>query len=150
MYSSLHIPAFPLAVLLRDDPASLTTPVALLGTSSGKSAPLLLAVNRPAARAGLAPGMSSTRALARCSRVQLLTPAPDRERDSQRELRDFAASLTPDFEETTPGTIILDLLTLPHAQTHPADWIDQTLRRATALRLPLHLSCAPTPGHFRP
>ena len=145
MFSSLHIPAFPLAVLLRDDPVSLTTPVALLGASIGKAAPLLLAVNRPAARAGLAPGMTSTRALARCPRVQLLTPDPDRERNSQLQLRDFAASLTPDFEETAPGTIILDLLTLPHAQASPADWIDQTLRRATALRLPLHLSYATTP-----
>lgn len=144
MYASLHIPAFPLAVLLRDDPVSLTAPVALLGKSTGKAAPLLLAVNRPAARNGLAPGMTSTRALARCPRVRFLTPDPNREHDFQCQLREFAASLTPDFEETAPGTIILDLLTLPHARANPAAWIDQVLRRATALRLPLHFSRAAT------
>ena len=60
-------------------------------------------------------------------------------------LRSFASSLTPDFEETAADTISLDLFSLPYAQVAPEEWIDSTLRKATALGHPLHLSLASTP-----
>jgi protein ImuB len=89
--------------------------------------------------------MTATRALARCPRLQILTPEPGLERDQQVCLRNLAASFSPDFEESAPGTILLDLLTLPHVRQAPREWIEQTLRKAASLRLPLHLALAPTP-----
>ena len=161
MYASFHIPSFPLSVLLRDDPETARGPAALVtsladspgGTSSSPQAlpksrektAVLLSVNRPAARFRLAPGLTTTRALARCPQLALLTPDPALEKERQSQLREFAASLGPDFEETAPGTFLLDLLTLPHAHSAPLDWIEQALRKATPLRLPLHLALAPTP-----
>lgn len=154
MYACLHIPSFPLAVLLRDDSETAGAPAALVSTTTDPSTslsaktdstPVLLAVNRAAARQRLAPGLTTTRALARCPQLALLPPDPLLERRHQDEFRDFTASLGPDFEETAPGTFLLDLLTLPHAHCAPLDWIEQALRKATPLRLPLHLALAPTP-----
>ena len=177
MYACLHIPSFPLAVLLRDDPdlsrrsaaktGAAGAPAALVSTVTdpasktestrlprqraatmgGKtsSTPVLLAVNHAAARHRLTPGLTITRALARCPQLALLTPDPVLEHRHQAELRNFVATLGPDFEATAPGTFLLDLLTLPHAHSAPLDWIEQTLRRAAPLRLPLHLALAPTP-----
>lgn len=154
MHATLHIPQFPLAVLLRDDPEACQLPAALVST--GNRNPVLLAVNRLAARHRLAPGLTPTRALARCPRLQLFTADHSLEREHQEHLRQFAASFSPDFEHTAPGTFTLDLLTIPHARTRPADWIEHTLRQATPLRLPLHLAVASSPDlahlgalHFR-
>lgn len=149
MYSTLQIPAFPLSVLLYDDPEAAASPAALVSTTkdvtSSRHAPTLLAVNSHASRFRLTPGLTTTRALARCPQLILLPPDPALEHQQQKALRTFTSSLGPDFEETAPGTFLLDLLTLPHAQRNPLDWIEQTLRKATALRLPLHLALAPTP-----
>ena len=57
----------------------------------------------------------------------------------------FASSLTPDFELTAPHTLTLDLLSLPHAQVAPEDWLHAALHKAIVLQTPLHLSLASTP-----
>jgi len=145
MFAALHIPSFPLAVLLRDNPEAAAVPTALVGPGSARGTPLLRAVNRAAARQGVAPGLSTTRAMARCAGLEFLPPDPALERRSQNDLRRFAASLSPDFEETAPGAFLLDLLTLPHSRSDPPAWVEQALRKATVLRLPLHLALAPTP-----
>ena len=163
MYACTSIPSFPLSVLLRDDDETACTPTALVSTvpepstrstsvrlpqlSSAKTGPtpILLAVNQAASRHRITPGLSTTCALARCPQLTLLPPDLLLECQHQSALRTFAASLGPDFEETAPGTFLLDLLTLPHAHSAPLDWIEHALRNATPLRLPLHLAIAPTP-----
>ena len=153
MYSSLHIPSFPLSVLLRDSPGITAEPAALVNsetdpasrTSSTRATPLLLAVNTAASRHRIAPGLTVTRALARCPQLILLAPDPSLERLHQNAFREYVSSLGPDFEETAPGTFLLDLLSISHALTSPLAWTEQALRKATHLRLPLHLAIAPTP-----
>ena len=153
LYSSLHIPSFPLSVLLRDSPEITAEPAALVNaetdpssrTSSTRATPLLLAVNTAATRHRIAPGLTVTRALARCPQLILLAPDPSLERLHQNAFRKYVSSLGPDFEETAPGTFLLDLLSIPHALTSPLAWTEQALRKATRLRLPLHLAIAPTP-----
>ena len=153
MYASFQVPFFPLAVLLRDtlpeasDPTALVNPAAdpSSGKESSHSIPVILAVNHAASQYQIIPGLTATRALARCPQLALLTPDPDAERRHQDALRQYVSSLGPDFEETAPGVFILDLLALPRSPGFPLDWIEQALRRAAPLRLPLHLALAPTP-----
>lgn len=154
MYACTSIPSFPLAVLLRDcDFETACSPAALVSTTtdpssrteSARSTPLLLAVNHAASRHRITPGLTTTRALARCPQLTLLPPDPVLERQQQTALREYVSSLGPDFEETAPGTFLLDLLTLPLALSAPHHWIEQALHKATPLRLPLHLALAPTP-----
>lgn len=71
-------------------------------------------------------------------------PHPD-DPPSAAALRDLASSLTPDFEETTPRTLLLDLFSLPRVEADPEGWIESTLRGATIPGCPLHLSLASTP-----
>ncbi len=153
MYASFQVPFFPLAVLLRDTLPEDSGPTALVNsaadTSSGKesshSIPVILAVNHTAFLHQVIPGLTATRALARCPQLTLLTPDPDTEYRHQNALRQYISSLGPDFEETAPGVFILDLLALPRSPGFPLEWIEQALRCAAPLRLPLHLALAPTP-----
>ena len=153
MYACTHVPSFPLTILLRDDPEMSAGPAALVGTATGpfsatgqaSSAPLLLAVNPAAAHYRVTPGLTTTRALSRCPQLSLLSPDPALERLHQDALRTYISSLGPDFEETNPGTFLLDLLSLPHALTAPLHWIEQSLGKAIPLRLPIRIALAPTP-----
>ncbi|MBB06649.1 MAG: hypothetical protein CMN03_00065 [Roseibacillus sp.] len=153
MYACTHIPSFPLAVLLRDDPEMASGPAALVSTTTdssstpgqSRSTPLILAVNPAASRYRITPGLTTTRALARCPQLALLSPDPALERLHQDALLSYLSCLGPDFEETSPGTFLLDLLSLPHALKNPLGWIEQSLHKAIPLRLPLQVALAPTP-----
>ena len=153
MYACTQVPCFPLAILLRDNAGTASGPAALVDTEADPSSPngragstpLLLAVNSAAARHRVTPGLTTTRALARCPQLTLLSPDPVLERLHQEALHTHLSSLGPDFEETNPGTFLLDLLSLPQALTAPLDWIEQSLRQAIPLDLPLQLALAPTP-----
>ena len=147
------MPLFSLAILLRDNPILASGPVALINSASDPASssssfsknPVILAVNHAAAQCRVTQGLSPTKALARCPNLNLISSTPVDERLHQSALREYLASLGPDFEETAPGVFILDLLSLPHAVQFPGEWAEQALRKATPLRLPLDIALARTP-----
>ena len=91
-----------------------------------------------------------TRALARCPKLLVLPRDPDAEAQALRDLLQLAESLTPDFELTTPNTLILDLsrcaLDLRSTDSQAKHQHTETLKqRLPALGLPAHLATGPTP-----
>ncbi len=85
--------------------------------------------------------------------MQVLERDPEAESRARRDLLEFAESLTPDFELTTPDTLLLDLRGCLVRQS-PDDGGSPVTRhsslvtdpsRAAGLGLPLHLATAATP-----
>ena len=153
LYAAFQVPFFSLAILLRDNPDLASGPVALVRSASGpvisdgstKASPTILAMNHAAAQCHVTPGLSSTKALARCPHLTLLSSNPSDETMHQNNLREYLSSLGSDFEETAPGVFILDLLPLPRAIHFSQEWSEQALRKATPLRIPINLALAQTP-----
>ena len=153
LYASFQVPLFSLAILLRDRPDLISGPVALVScapdsdtsTPSTTAKPVILAVNHEAARYRVTEGLSPTKALARCPHLNLISSNPADECLHQNALREYLASLGSDFEETAMGVFILDLMSIPHAMKFPGEWVEQALRKATPLRLPLDVALARTP-----
>lgn len=114
---------------MRQSPCALVSP-----KNPHKQSSTILSCNRRAASLGLAPGLSTTRALARCPTLQILPRSPDAEATALRLLLQFAESHSPDFELTNPDTLILS-----NTQASP---IFDTL---PSLGLPAQLASGPTP-----
>ena len=153
LYASFQVPLFSLAILLRNRPDLASGPVALIRSTPDPDAsttftttkPVIIAVNHAAAQYRVTEGISPTKALARCPHLNLISSNPADECLHQDALRDYLASLGPDFEETATGIFILDLLSIPHAMKFPGEWAEQALRKATPLRLPIDIALARTP-----
>ncbi|QQL43983.1 DNA polymerase Y family protein [Sulfuriroseicoccus oceanibius] len=163
MFAAIHIPQLPLVVRIHtesdwDDhhrPVLLDQPVVLLNLDDPEStterqrdrAHVLHANDFAHTQFGIEPGMTTTRALARCpDELILFTRRPDLEKETHLALLAAANDLSPDLESTTTGSVIADLSTLPDALRSPRDWtthaIDSVLAR---LGLPIHLAIATTP-----
>lgn len=142
MFAALHFPDLPLHSLLTTEEISHHTPIALLSQGEREKAKIL-ALNHPAQKSGLTHGMSTLSAMALCPDLYFLNRNPAREKSTAAALLTFAESLTPDFESTTPGTVLLDLSTL--IISSEADWTHTTLQKAARLQLPAHLAIATTP-----
>ncbi|WP_411827484.1 hypothetical protein [Luteolibacter sp. AS25] len=148
MFAALHFPCFELHCLLVSGEVSHEFPVALLSDHEREKAHVI-ALNRAAAGYGLANGMSSLSAMARCGEIRFLNRSAEIEKEIGAALRGFAESLTPDFELTSVDTVLLDLSTLVFASER--DWTLCTLSRARGLRLPVNVAIAKTPdlAHLR-
>lgn len=136
--TALHLPALPLEALLRLHPEQRHHPCAVLEHSRSDIAH----ANRAATRSGVHPGLSITRALARCPGLRIHERDPDRETAALHDLIRAAESLTPDFELTTPDTLLLDLPPCDSSSGKPDP------RAAAALEplgLPTRLATGPDP-----
>lgn len=148
MYASFHFPDLALHCLLAGSDEHTGQPVALLSEGEREKSHLT-AINEIARSYGLTRGMRTTHALCRCADLVFLDRDVHAEKKARTELIDFAESFTPDFELTTPESLVLDLSTLLFDSSQA--WIEHALRRAIYLGLPLHLAIDETPdfAHLR-
>lgn len=108
-------------------------PVALVDDSQRQS--IVLCCNALAARSGVAPGMPSVQALARCAALRVERPSQASELVAARFLLETALAWVPGIEETAPGILTLDLSTQP-----ASDWIESAyLLRDRLARLGLEV-----------
>ncbi|MBK1825821.1 hypothetical protein [Haloferula rosea] len=141
MFLALHLPALPLEAILRHQPQNRLTPCATVSSPRNQhQAPHILHPNRRATAQGVRSGLSITRALARCPDLALIARDPEAEIQAFRDLLTLTESLTPDFELTTPDTLILDL---HRTSTQATESLSRT--RLPPLGLPAQFATAPTP-----
>jgi len=120
-------------------------PVALVDDSQRQS--IVLCCNALAARSGVAPGMPSVQALARCAALQVERPSQASELVAARFLLEMALAWVPGIEETAPGILTLDLSTQP-----ASDWIESAYRlrdRLARLGLEVVVGLGETPALAR-
>ncbi len=135
---------------MRHEPRLRASPCAMVssaGSGSGereRSKAALLEINRPAAAAGIRPGMSAVHALARCPALRLLGRDPAAERRLARQLHELAHTLAPRVEFPAPDSLLLDVSTLPDARRAPGDWLLATLEAFVPLGVPVRIAMA---GH---
>jgi protein ImuB len=114
MFAVLRIPLFGLHAALRERAVSeRAQPLALLGPDPGSArsrgkAPIL-ELTAAAKAAGVRAGMTATQALARCPRLTFFQKDVKAEASAQADLLAHAAGFTPDYENTAPGVVTLDL-----------------------------------------
>ena len=112
MFAALHIPDFPVAAALRNQPECKGLPCAILAIRSPhepqEKLPLL-SLNRAARAAGIHPGWPLNRALVRCPDLRIIPRDPAAEIALRDELIELAESLTPDVEITAADAVVLDL-----------------------------------------
>lgn len=120
MFACLHLPDLPIEAALLENPSWRDHPCAMLADSTrpGDTGAPLCVVNHMARRHGVSPGMSSVRAQLRCPALRLLDRHPEHERQLTERLACIAESFGPDFEITTPDTLIIDLNGCPE----PVHW----------------------------
>ncbi len=118
MYAAIHLVEFGLQARLRRllEAGLAETPVALLDTAddaddaeAGRKKAPIVALTAAARRAGVEPGMTAVKGLARCGALRVLVRCPEAEREAGQLLATLAERCTPDFEETAPGVVTLDL-----------------------------------------
>src|ERR1700730_737818 len=103
MFGSIHVPDFAVqASLLRE---SMALPTALL--DGPESLLKVVACNAAARAAGVRVGMTKLQAEVCC--VSLRRRVHEQEDVAQAKLIDCAYNFSPRIEDTTPGTIIMDL-----------------------------------------
>ncbi|WP_404420434.1 hypothetical protein [Nibricoccus sp. IMCC34717] len=115
-HAALHLPALPLQALLRDDPALVGKPVAVVA-GEGRHACVLHA--SPEAE-GVASGLPTPLALSRCAGLRLLPRRPEAETEAQRVLLAAGFTLSPRVENTRAGLVTLDLQGHDPARTRTA------------------------------
>ncbi len=113
MYCTLLLPAFRLHAVLRHRPEGWREPVALLAGEP----PLVQEATAPARRAGVAPGLPPSQALAREPALRLLPCEPDAEAALHAILCEAALCTTPTVEATAQNLLTLDL-----RQSRSRDW----------------------------
>lgn len=111
MFAVLLLPQFRLQAALRLRDELRCVPVAIVDERHGKGA--ILELNTPAAQAGVAAGMASVQALARCPILVLQPPSVAQECIAQAALIEIASSLSPDIEATADGYCTVDMRTVP-------------------------------------
>jgi protein ImuB len=103
MFGCIHVPDFPVQAALLREPKAL--PLALL--DGPESLLKVVACNAPARNAGVGNGM--TKLQAEVCGVTLRRRIQEQEEIAQAELIDCACHFSPKVEDTSPGTVIIDL-----------------------------------------
>jgi protein ImuB len=103
MFGCIHVPDFPVQAALLREPKAL--PLALL--DGPESLLKVVACNAPARNAGVGIGM--TKLQAEVCGVTLRRRIQEQEEIAQAELIDCAYHVSPKVEDTSPGTVIIDL-----------------------------------------
>jgi len=131
MFAAIHLPAFHLQCVLRDDPdGDLGIPVAILEpstTPAERGRTRIIQLSPEAIQQGVELNMTATQGLARCADLLLLERDLDTEAEARNDLLACAENFTADFESTAPGTAILDLhgnlLTPQSLATQAISWL---------------------------
>jgi len=141
-FACIYVPNFPVAAALRAEPELQARAVAIL---EGKP-PLekTIAVNKKAARMGIAPGM--TRAQAElCPELALRPRSPLQEFAAHAALLDCAQSFSPCVEDAACDTVLLDLAGM-ESLFGPLPEISRALsNRVATLGLEANVAVAPNP-----
>jgi len=95
-------------------------PVVLVDDEERQS--IVLCANPAALRSGIAAGMPTVQAIARCPELQVERPAAAAELAAGRLLLETALAWVPGVEETAPGILTLDLGTQPREQWFDSAW----------------------------
>lgn len=112
----LFIPDFSLqSLFIGNAPPKTTAPIGVLDSSRLPDSPSehkrvrLLCFNSVAAEFNLYSGMKAAHAIGRCSNLELFPRSADLESKAQSQLLKLAESFSPDFENTAPGIVNIDL-----------------------------------------
>jgi protein ImuB len=122
MFTSLHLPDFPLQAWLCRQPGLRWEAAGVLSgeaesavANDRRQQPRLIALTRTAIEAGVEPGMTAAQARARCAALHILPRDREAEAEAQARLLETAARASADFEETAPGLVTIDLGASPLA-----------------------------------
>ncbi|HWB04727.1 MAG TPA: DNA polymerase Y family protein [Verrucomicrobiales bacterium] len=108
MYAALYLPSFRLQAALRLCAEGLPPgPAALVDGEEKKG--LIMEVNAAAQRAGVKPGLTVPRAMARCEKLSIVQRDPAAEETAHIALMQTAYALSPEVESTAPGLCTLRL-----------------------------------------
>lgn len=149
MFAAILLPNFRLQAALRfrgeKEAENLwSAPAGIVDEDEAAAGKMVLCELTPAAvRAGVAAGMSSSQALARCPRMALLARVPAQERAMSAALLDLACSLSLYVEQTAPDICTLDLsaaLVGDHEQ-----WAKNVVLFAARLELRAQVGAAANP-----
>ena len=149
MFAAISIPDFYLQAVLRHEPVLRGLPVALVDDDSAKSP--VVQVTGAAKRFGVAPGITSTQAKARCQTMAFRLRSSAQEQSAQEILLECAYAFAAYIESTGPGLCTLDLRGLPILKTPdlPAaldSWGRQLLGRLEEFNLAARIGIASAPG----
>ena len=149
MFATIVIPDFSLQALLRHEPDLRDFPVALVNDDSPKSP--VAQVTAAAHRFGVAPGLTSTQAKARCDKIIFRIRSPQQEASAQEVLLESAYGSAAFIESTAPGICTMDLRGLPLLKSDdlPAtidSWGAQLLNRLAEFNLAARVGIASTPA----
>ena len=140
-YTVLFAPDFRLQATMRHVPDLTGRAVALLETREAK--PHVIELNDIARKLAVEPGMTPTRAMARCADVRLLSRNAGHERSAQEALLHVAETLSPFLESTAPGVVTIDM---PVDRTfREDDLIARVIAPLRSLGLEIRLGIAGTP-----
>jgi protein ImuB len=141
MFAAILLPEFRLQAALRMRPELCTRPVAIVDERDSQG--VVLERSPAAAQAGVAVGMPSPQALARCGEVVLLPRARAQEASVQAALIEIACSLSPEVEATADGWTTIDLRMATIRDPQPA--IRNALDRLATLELQARAGIGPNP-----
>src|SRR6185503_6292961 len=110
MFAVLYLPQFALQAALRHESELWAQPVALVDPAL--STPRVCDATPPARALGVTEGLTPTQALARCRDVLIRHRSPAQEAAGTDAVLQCAYSFSPSIENTSPGTVTLDLLGL--------------------------------------
>lgn len=149
MFAAVYIPDFFLQAVLRLEPELAECPAALVKDDSPRSP--IWQVTAAAHEFGVAPGMTSTQAKARCDTVAFRLRSPVQEETAQEILLECAYLSAAYIESTAPGICTIDLRGLPILQADPlenalARWAAQLIQRLAGLNLRVQVGLAATPA----
>lgn len=108
LFACTYVPDFPVQSVLRNEPALPFETSAVAVCDGPDSQQKVIACNVPAARAGIAAGMTKAQAQL-LPGVVLRKRAPDQEQAAHSALMDCAYSYSPTVESLCPGTVLMDL-----------------------------------------
>jgi protein ImuB len=152
MYAVLHLPRFRLQAVLRHEPESWTSPIALM--DPGSVTPRTVELTSAAREAGVEEGMTAPQAMSRCGEVRLRHRSLRAEEEAELALIQVAHGFSPNLEWTGPGWITLELRGLVELGADPgADrlkaWANRWCQATAALGLKGRIGLGPTPGVAR-
>lgn len=136
-FAAIHIPNFPVQAVIRAEPSLRGVPLALIDGTP----PVLnvVAVNELARQAGIEIGMTRA-ATEQFESVEIRPRSQAQERASHVALLDLAWSISPRVEDTSPGTLVMDLAGLSSLFGSDKNIADLLAQRVTAFGLNAHIA----------
>ncbi len=130
----LHVPAFPLAALLRAEPDLHGVALAVADATGPRAR--VLAASPEAERSGVVAGLTIAQAQARLSGLEVRVTSADLLHAAQAALCDVAESFSPRVEDAGEGLVYLDASGLQSLFAREDDLAQAAARRAETIGLP--------------